>query len=337
MRVEFLKALLTSQGHECVVLNIGRSRTQPSPEYETVLGAWDYVRKVWRFSRRGYVVHMHVNGDSEKGFVLTLLAEFINLLHGKRCFLTFHAGVDQIYFPRHKARWLVPMYKVMFGIPRHIICNSDDVKAKIAEYGVDPAKVTPIPAFSTQYLSGQDAVLPVHLEHFLSQYTAVFSYVRIRPGFYLNTLIEGFALVARERPEVGLVLCGVSGDIDATLMAEMTDRIGAHKLESRVCVVEDLDHDQFLLALKRSALYLRTPTTDGVASSVLEAISLGVPVVASQNGTRPEGTITYAADSASEMASRVGTVLAHRESIVASLPTPTVRDTLAEEAALLVR
>ena len=86
VRVEFLKKRLESEGHVCTVLNLGRSRTIPSPEYETVLGGSDYVKKVWRFSRAGYTVHMHMNGESPKGFVLTLLAEFINLLWGPAAF-----------------------------------------------------------------------------------------------------------------------------------------------------------------------------------------------------------------------------------------------------------
>ena len=92
--MEFLKKHLESRGHSCVVLNIGRSRTIPSPEYETVVSGLDYLRKVWRFSRAGYVAHVHVNGESPKGFVLTLTAEILNLLCGRRCVMTFHAGMS---------------------------------------------------------------------------------------------------------------------------------------------------------------------------------------------------------------------------------------------------
>ena len=56
-------------------------------------------RKVWRFSRRGFDVHVHANGASMKGFAVTIAAEMISLLCTRRCFLTFHAGVDQQYFP----------------------------------------------------------------------------------------------------------------------------------------------------------------------------------------------------------------------------------------------
>ena len=69
VRVQFLKKHLEARGHECSVLNIGSNRRVPSDEYETVLSGWDYVRKVWRFARRGFLVHMHVNGASWKGLV----------------------------------------------------------------------------------------------------------------------------------------------------------------------------------------------------------------------------------------------------------------------------
>ena len=336
IRVQFLKRHLEADGHECIVLNVGRSRTIPSPEYETVMGGLDYLRKVWRFSRRGYIVHAHVNGDSPKGFVLTLVAELVNLLWGRRCFLTFHAGMDQIYFPLPKYRWLAPMYWVMFTIPRRIICNSPAVRAKIAEYGIPAEKVVPIPAFSQQYLEFRPVPLPQAAEAFYARFpVVVFTYIRVREGFYLDTMIEGFARLAAVRPDVGLAVCGVSGDIDPVLMSDMAARVEQHGLAPRVHFIDDLDHDEFLVALTRSAIYLRTPTTDGVASSVLEALALGVPVVGAENGTRPAGVVTYSAADPDDLAHVMGRVLQHREEIVRSIPRPEINDTLTDEALIL--
>ena len=66
VRVEYVKKQLERAGHACVVINIGASRAIPSTEYETVLGAGDFIRKVWRYCRQGYVVHAHANGDAIK-------------------------------------------------------------------------------------------------------------------------------------------------------------------------------------------------------------------------------------------------------------------------------
>ena len=106
-----------------------------------------------------------------------------------------------------------------------------------------------------------------------------------------------------------------------------------HAVADRVCFVDDLDHDAFLTALQRSALYLRTPITDGVASSVLESLALGVPVVACENGTRPPGVITYPAEDAVAMAAAVERTLDTKDAaptVAGDLP-----DTVADELVLL--
>jgi len=336
IRVEFLKKRLEAEGHQCVVLNIGTSRTIPSTEYEMVLGGSDFVRKVWRYARQGFTVHAHANGDAVKGLLLALTAEIIALVCGQRCYLTFHAGVIQRYFPREKSWRLAPLFWLLFAIPRRIICNSNAVKTKIQGYGVNAAKITPIAAFSRQYMEYVPTTLPPHLEAFFAQYPhVVFTYVRMRPLFYPLTMVDGLAELVRRRPDAGLVLCGMSGHTDEGVWESVEERIKQHGLEKHLCLLEDLDHDAFLTALKRSTLYLRTPITDGVASSVLESLVLGVPVVACENGTRPKGVLTYRADDHMEMAAQMEHVIANRAQVVAAMGTLDVPDTVTDEIALL--
>jgi glycosyltransferase involved in cell wall biosynthesis len=336
IRVEFLKKALEVEGHRCVVLNIGTSRLIPSDEYETVLSGSDFVRKVWRYSRQGFVVHAHANGDALKGLMLALLAEVINLACGRRCYLTFHAGVIQRYFPRDKAWWLMPAFWLLFTIPRRIICNSEAVKSKMQGYGVRESKIVPIAAFSKQYLTYTPTKLSDDVEAFFARYRhVIFAYVRMRPLFFPFTLVEGLAQLVGRRPDVGLVLCGVSGHMEEGLWDRVQERITTHRLDSHICALDDLDHDAFLTALQRSTLYLRTPITDGVAASVLEALALRVPVVACENGTRPAGVITYPATDHQLMADRLEYVINHRAQVVQSMERMDVPDTLAEEIALL--
>jgi glycosyltransferase involved in cell wall biosynthesis len=335
VRVEFLKKALEGGGHRCIVLNIGTSRLVPSPEYETVLSGGDFVRKVWRYSRQGFVVHAHANGDALKGLALALLAEIINLACGRRPYLTFHAGVIQRYFPRDRAPWLTPIFWLLFLIPRRVICNSEPVKRRIQGYGVPASKIVPIAAFSRQYLEYRTVPLPAPLAAFFERYPrVVLAYVRMRPLFYPLTLVDGFAALAARRADVGLVLCGVSGHMEEDLWQAAQRRIDEHNLRDRICIVDDLDHDAFLTTLARATVYLRTPITDGVASSVLEALALGTPVVACDNGTRPPGVVTYPAEDHERMAATLEAVIDHpapaSPSIAADIP-----DTLADELALL--
>ena len=320
-----------------MVLNLGSSRMIPSPEYETILGGRDLLRKLWRFSSRGFVVHAHTNGDSIKGAVLALIAQLVNLAWGRRPYLTFHAGAIQQFFPRDRgAWWLVPLYWLIFTVPRRVICNSEAVKQRIQSYGIPAAKIAAIPAFSSQYMEFTPTPLPANLEAFLERYpSAVFTYARMRPLFYPVTMIDGMAQVMARNPSVGLVLCGGLSHREDWLWRDVQARIEAAGLAERICFIEDLDHDAFLTALTKSALYLRTPITDGVASSVLEALALRIPVVACENGTRPKGVITYQAEDAAAMAEKVEHVLNNRAAVIAGMQHLDVVDTLADEVALL--
>src|SRR5687767_74847 len=263
VRVQFLKKHLESQGHECLVLNIGTSRAIPSPEYETVLGGLDYIRKLWRFSRQGFVAHVHVNGASPKGFVLAIVAEVVNLVWGRRCFLTFHAGIEQVYFPRPKYPLLLPVFWVLFTIPRRIVCNSKEVKAKIVEYGINPSKIVPIPAFSRQYLEAAQAPLPGDLEAFFRRFSqVVFCYIKMRPLFYPEATVEAFARLAARRHDVGLLLCGIVGHMERGIWPVVQARLAKPDVRDRVLVVDDLSHDLFLQTLGRASVCLRTHLSD---------------------------------------------------------------------------
>jgi glycosyltransferase involved in cell wall biosynthesis len=336
VRVEFLKHQLEAEGHECVVLNIGTSRCIPSPEYETVMSGSDYVRKVWRFCARGFLPHVHVNGATQKGLVLSIIAQVISLLFGRRVVLTFHAGVEQQFFPRHKAPMMVPAYWLLFKLSRAIVCNNEAMKRLIVQYGVRPSKIFPIPAFSVQYMQERADVLPANVEAFFGRYRHVlFSYVRFRPTFFIPELMTAFEQVAAARGDVGLILCGAAGHSEDDLLPKTTQQIERAGLGERVLILDDLTHEEFLAALARSAFYVRTPVSDGVASSVLESLSLGTPVVASENGSRPAGAITYPATDPAALAALLLDVLDRRASIVAAMPRPEIRDTLQEEVRLL--
>jgi glycosyltransferase involved in cell wall biosynthesis len=336
VRVELLKRHLEAEGHECVVLNIGTNRTIPSHEYETVLGGLDYLRKLWRFSRQGFVAHVHVNGASPKGFVLAIAAEVVNLVSGRRCFLTFHAGIEQVYFPRPKYPFLLPVFWILFAIPGRIICNSEEVKAKIIEYGVEPSKIVPIQAFSRQYMEVTEEPLPSDMEDFYERFPqVVFCYLKMRPLFYPTATIDGFARLAARRQDVGLILCGIEGHMDRGIWPAVQARLAKPDLRDRVLVVDDLSHDLFLRALGRASICLRTHLSDGVCSTVLEALTLGVPVVATENHNRPAGVITYDPVDVDALASILDDVMNRRDQIVTTLLRPEVRDTLAEEVELL--
>ena len=334
VRVSFVKDALIEAGHECQVVNIApESRMIPSPEYLTSLSGFDYVKKVFLLSLKGYRVHMHLNGNSPKGFILTMLAEICNLLTFKRPVLTVHAGPKQIYFPREQAPYLVPMFKFIFGVAGHIICNDVKVKAKIEEYGISPGKIVPIQAFSRQYLQFHEQIPPSPLAAFLDSHEfLISSYVFFRPEFFIDRMVKGIAELVKTHPKLGLMILG-SHDHSEDIRA-LVSELG---IDKHVYFCGDLDHDMFLTLVTRSDIFLRTPIRDGVSSSVLEALALNVPVVASENHRRPPSAITYDHENIADMVRVVDEVIRNLEAVKANVIKPDIRDTVADELAVLTK
>jgi glycosyltransferase involved in cell wall biosynthesis len=332
VRVAFVRRFLESKGHRCQVLNTGKSRRMRSKEYLDVQNGIDYLRKVVWHAKRGYLIHTHLNGDSIKGLILTLLAEIISVLIGRNCVLTFHAGPEQRFFPKNRNRVLAPLYALAFALPNRIICNSHVVKRKIETYRVAGQKIVPIPAFSRQYLAYTPMAMPKQLKEVLSRRNPIAAcYFFLRPEFFVDSLMEALGKAVLEIPDMGVVLIGSD-----TRSEGLDPIIARNGLKEVVYRAGDLSHDEFMTLISGAHFFIRTPQKDGVSSSVLEALSLKIPVIASENGTRPSGVITFQAGDADDLARKLLGAWKSYHAVRSQTASPVIQDTVEEEAALLL-
>lgn len=137
-------------------------------------------------------------------------------------------------------------------------------------------------------------------------------------------------------PQAGLVVVGTESD-GSPMEADIRRRISAAGLESHIFDVPSMSHDEFRTAMKRCAIYIRTPITDGVCSSVLEALSYKLPVVAAENGSRPPSVIPYIADDPQDLATQVANTLTHLDQVRQQIVKPVIQDTLSDEVNLLIQ
>ncbi len=96
--------------------------------------------------------------------------------------------------------------------------------------------------------------------------------------------IEVLGQVRQKFPSAGLLLIG-SGSLEQ----ELRGRISESAYAEHILLCGDVPHDITMTAISRSDLMLRTTLFDGDAVSVREALHLGTPVIASDNGMRPAG------------------------------------------------
>ena len=330
MQLKLVTDELRQRGHICEVLKINEGRQIKSPEYVDVQSGADYLRKIWRYAWRGFRLNVHVNGMSKKGYALAMIAAVAGRMVNRPALVTFHGGLSQLYFPRDNSlsRWA---FYALFTTAGAIACDSPPIKNAIVQYGIRAEKIENIATFSPQYVKFDPVRLSDKIEEFLALHPrVVLSYVSFRPEYGLESLREGIHLYRQRYPDAGFIWLGFP---DKEMPAAEEFVHGWSKAErASLLLLGNLSHDQFLTLLSRTFICLRTPACDGVAASVLESIALGIPVVASENGRRPAGVVTYEDNNVEDMVKKLTYVTENYQELKSTLRLPTEDDNIGKMA-----
>jgi glycosyltransferase involved in cell wall biosynthesis len=322
---------LRARGHICKVLKINEGRKIKSQEYIDVQDGLDYPKKVWLYALRGYRLNVHVNGMSKKGYWLAMIAAATGRLVLHPALVTFHGGLSQDYFPRRDHSRARLAFQILFTLAGSIACDSEPIKDEIVRYGIPSSRIATIATFSPQYLKFSSVSLPLEVEAFFATHEPVIlSYVSFRPEYRLETLREGMKLYRKQNTRAGFIWLGFP-DKELPAAQQYVDGWAENERES-VLLLGNLTHDQFLSLLSRCFIFLRTPACDGVAASVLESIALQVPVVASENGRRPDGVVTYSDTDAADMCEKLAAVTVRYDEVRARLALGAMDDNVSAMA-----
>jgi glycosyltransferase involved in cell wall biosynthesis len=304
-------------------MNLNENRKVRSPDYIDVQSGWDYFRKVLRMLRRGYAVHVRVNGETKKGYLLALCALVLARMHGRPALLTYAGGHQQSYFPAPRNSFRHQAFAFLFRFPQRIYCNSEKVKQALLTTGIPAARIVPIPHFSSYYVQFVPTPLPPLVEEFLRHHEGVFfSYVCFRKEYALNFFAQTIRRFRQSHPKTGFLFVGVRD----REMEQLSEFLKAEGIDDAVCVLSSLPHDTFLTVLSRSMAYIRTPVTDGICSSVLESLKLKIPVLAADNGARPAGTALWQEGNVDSLRALMEDALRDRRAMVARIPEIDLED-----------
>lgn len=329
--IKVFKKYLDSLNIPNDVLDIGENRTVKGRECVDVQGIVDYSEKVFAYCKQRYCIYVHLNGNSVVGIVLTVIAQLIALITFQKCLLSFHAGTLQDCFRKGLSISKVLVF-VAFRISAGIICNSEAVKKQILKFGIPPEQVFSIPCFSVQYIQHEYALSPQEEEYIETHHPILSSYLFFRDEYDPDTLIDSFRLIKKKYPTFGALIIG---SLDGS--ERYQQKIKEYQLEEQVLLVGEKQHDNFLTIVESSDLVLRTPVSDGVCSSVMEALALKVPVIASDNGTRPDDVILFEPGNAEDLAQKVIFTMQNIDQAQERLANVVQRDTIQEELEFLTK
>ncbi len=227
------------------------------------------------------VLHFHLGGIVTKrvlGLSLVLC-----WLPRRRAVLTFHSGgYPSTREGKRARRWSLNGF--VFRQYDRVIAVNQAIADMMRRYGVAEERIRLIgpAAIDPAEIAGE---LPGELAEFYAGHKPVLVTVGLlEPEYDLPLQIEVLGKVRERLAGAGLVIIG-SGSLER----ELRERIAAQPWRKHILLAGDVPHAVTLRAIGDADVLLRTTKYDGDAVSVREALYLGTPVIATENGMRPEG------------------------------------------------
>ena len=277
---------LTAAGVRCEVLNTNRIR------FGLGFGVL-LLRHAWQ----GWTLHLHTNGHNWKSWLLSLGCGLAGQSSGG-CLLTLHSGMLPAYLGAGSI-WRRGLAGLTCLLYTRVICVSPGIRNAIVSLGVPSQRTEMVPAcLKTER---PQVTLEPLLRVWIGRHRPLFSTALFfRPEYGFDLLVAALARLRGRYPSFGCLVMG-SGE----QRAEAEERIHEAGLEENVLIVGDVVHDVCLALMSISQVFIRPTLEDGDSVSVREALSLGVPVVASRVGARPDGAILFHPGDVEELVSKV--------------------------------
>jgi glycosyltransferase involved in cell wall biosynthesis len=289
-------------GLQSNVLNID-PRAPASSAYIKISGAADLVRQLFRHVSDDWTLSVHTNGHNPKSWLIALMCG-IAAQWGPSATLTLHSGGVPLYLTAGTGwrRLIARLACVMYG---RIVCVNAEIAQMLSTLGVPRAVLEVSPAFLPFETPAVE--VPESIDRWMQRHSPMLSTAMFfRPEYGFELLLEAMTELRKVHPEIGCVVMG-DGEHREKALA-LADGTG---LREAVLLTGDLDHEVCLAVMANSDVFVRPTFMDGDSISVREAAALGVPVVASDVGMRPEGTMLFKAGDKLELVERIEKTLKH--------------------------
>jgi glycosyltransferase involved in cell wall biosynthesis len=274
-----IRRYLLERGVACPVINLTRFRREERDGIYYPKTAWGVLRLLQRLDYD--VIHVHVGGNLSRRHTGVML--LCSLMPRKKTLLSFHSGGYPCSEAGKRAKpgsWRGFVLRRLDGL----IAVNQELADLLQRFGVAAERIRLIPPYAAES-PGKDTRLPEPIESFYRAHDPVLVTVSgLEPEYDLRLQIEALGRLRRQFPRIGLAVIG-----GGSQEAQVRKWIAAKPYGEHIHLCGDVAHETTLRAIAESALFLRTTLYDGDSISVREALHLGIPVVASDNGPRPAG------------------------------------------------
>jgi phenylacetate-CoA ligase len=295
-----IRNYLRSTGHICDCINLTRHRQSDVDGVHYPASAGELARLLWRLPAD--ILHLHFGGDLTPR-LLGLMA-LCTALPGRKTVLTFHSG-GYPSSPAGQSAAPGTLRGVLFRRLDGLIAVNAEIAALFRKFGVDEARIRTILPFTIEP-PDPEAPVPEPLADFFARHKPLLLTVGLlEPEYDLEMQIDTMGQIAASFPGAGLVIAG-AGSLEPALR----ERIAASPCADRILLYGDMPHEVAKRAILDCDALLRTTWYDGDSVAVREALYLGTPVVATDNGQRPAGVHLIPAKDPAALAAAVREIVA---------------------------
>jgi glycogen synthase len=269
----------------CAVINVTRHRKTETDRVYYPTTSFDLLRLLIRLDYN--IIHMHVGGNLSTR--LLALGLVCCLMPRSKTVFTFHSG-GYPSSPRGRSTQAFSFTGFVLRRFDKLIAVNSAIVDFFRKVGARDERICLIcpHSFPGTSSSGNETgaePIPESLATFLETHSPnLISVGGLETEYDIPLQIGVLGRLREEFADAGLLLIG-SGSLEK----ELRDLVAAQPDADHMLLAGDVPHSATLQAIAQSDIMLRTTLYDGDAISVREALHLGIPVIATDNGMRPPG------------------------------------------------
>lgn len=296
VQVSLLHRLLcATPGVTCRVLDIGTTRRRRRPECLPVRNPVEFAGRILAHAARQYLLHLHTNGHNVKSWLITLACATAGILNGRKTLVSIGSGLAPDFIEQSGWPMRLAIRAALLGMGA-VICRNERARATIVGLGIAAEKVAIVPGFYGVRTFGRP-VIPGQIEEFLRGHSPILAAIASSgPEYGIPLFLEVARHLRSVHPRLGVLLIG-------------PQRFDGQGLDGDLLAAGELPHDAVLAIMPKVTVFVRPTYFDGDASSVREALALGVRVVASDTDFRPEGVVLFRRGEVADLTATIARVL----------------------------
>lgn len=271
---------LWEAGHKCSIIATSKSsKITNEPDVYHPRTPVELIKLL--FKVKYDILHLHIGGDLTPRVMSLILA--CGIIGKGKSVLTIHSGGFAVSDEAKKAKPFSAK-GIIFRNYERIICVNSLLVDVFKRFGLAENKVRLIYPFFHKSPDPNIAISE-SLQEFAKKHSPFLLTVGLLEDTYdLFMQIDAMEKVLEHFTDAGLMIIG-SGSLEMKLK----EAIASKSYAKNIYLANDVEHPITLHLINDCDILLRTTKFDGDAISIREALHLDTPIIATDNGMRPEG------------------------------------------------